>query len=220
MKQHVTKIIAIVFLAALLASCHKDYNPTTEAPGFLPDYSILKKVPSADGTEIYTYKSPSFKRSDYHAVIVMPVTLYQSATKKGVTEKQITAARTDIQDHITQIVNKQMPTAKKPGPGVARLNVAITGAMVENESLKIRNLIPISAAITIASRATGVNKKNAVLVVELKFTDSVSGKLLRETVSVINGEKFRMKSNTATEFTALANQWVKQALQYSSKQVN
>jgi len=215
--RNIITILTLVSLTLVLSSCKTTHNPTEQAPGFLPDYSLLKPVPKAPkGTEIYTYQAPDVKPGDYHSVVISPVSLYQTATKKGgVTEQQIEAARTNLQTGIAEIVSKKMPVVNAAGPGVARLDVAITGAMVENDSLKPRNLIPVSAAITIVSRATGINKKKTVLIVELKFTDSISGKLLRETVSVINGENFRLKSNTTEEFTALAQNWVQQALKYS-----
>lgn len=168
------------------------------------------------GTQIYTYKNPNVNRNDYHAVMVAPVQLYQTATKDGVTDDQIQAAKTNLQNGIIQIAAKQMPITTQPGPGVALLSVAITGATVEGACFKPWNIIPISSAITLASNATGLNSKTPAMVVEIKLTDSVSNKLLRETVSMINGESFRNQANTPQEFQQLAQTWVQQALQYTS----
>jgi Protein of unknown function (DUF3313) len=93
--------------------------------------------------------------------------------------------------------------------------ITITGASVEGEGFKPRNLLPISAAIKLASNATDTNNKTPVLVVELKFTDSVSGKLLSESLSTISGSEFRDSTQTVQQFTQLAQQWVQQVLKYS-----
>lgn len=194
-------------------------KPTQETgSGFLSDYNSLQSVPNPPaGTQIYTYNAPGVKRSDYKAVILSPVQLYQTATKEGITPDAITAAQAQLQAGISKIVAQKIALTDTPGPGVATLSVAITGAQLQTEGLKPWNLIPISAAITLASSATGLNSKTPVLIVEMKFTDSVSGKLLREVMTIASGESFRNKVNTGAEFTALAQTWVQEALQYSSR---
>ena len=202
-----------------LGGCASTQNPTQQAPGFLPDYSLLKPADDApDGTQIYTYKNPNVDRSDYHAAIIEPVTLYQKAGESGsnVTDDQIQEARSSIDKGMTKIVSKRLKITNKPGSGVLVLNVAITGATLEKESFKPWNVIPISAAIYMAKKATDLDSKQPVMVVELKFTDSRSGELLKEVVTTINGDKFRTSSSTAGEFTKLANKWVEQALKYSA----
>ncbi len=216
------KLIAGLSLAALLSfslsACSNGLQkPTQEnGSGFLPNYNALQAVPNPPaGMQIYTYTAPGVKRSDYRAVMVLPVQLYQTATKNGITPDKITAAQLQLQAGITTIVAQKISITDTPGSGVATLSVAITGAQLQTEGLKPWNLIPISAAITLASAATGLNSKTPVLIVEMKFTDSLSGKLLREIMTVANGESFRNQVNTADEFTALAQTWVDQALQYS-----
>lgn len=212
------KILSICVLGLALVSCSKQQEAGPKPSGFLPNYSMLKPIKSPEGTQIYLYKDPSVKRSDYNAVIVNPVTLYQTATKNGVTEEQIAAARADLNAGIKNIVSQSTTVTTKPGPGVATLSVAITGATVTEKGFSPLNLVPISAAIKLASRATDLDSKTPVLVVELKFTDSVTGKLLMESVSVVSGDTFRQRSNTPKEFQALAKTWIQQGLQYSLDQ--
>lgn len=203
-------------LGILISSCATKMDPSTKAPGFLPNYSLLKPIPSPEGTQIYSYKDPQAKISDYHGAILTPVALYQTATESGVTAAQIEQARANIDQGIKQIVSKKLPIVTKSGVGVARVNVAITGAVLEGDNFSVRNLVPISAAIKLASMATGLDNKKPVMVVEIKVVDSQSDKLLKETVTTISGEKFRMSSNTVEEFEKLATEWVQQALAYSS----
>ena len=222
--------ISILLPATLaLAGCGGSTlpNPIQKPSGFLPDYSLLKQVPNTPkGTEIYNYKSPSVQRGDYTSVIVDPVIVYQSTTTKTeanasadlATAAQAEEVRASIQAGIQTVVSRKIPLTSTAGPGVARLSVAITGAMLEKEGLKPWNLIPVSAVITMASKASGKDEKTPAIMVELKFVDSSTGKLLRETVTVIHGDGFRDKANTDAEFQQLAEQWVKDALKYSSAQ--
>ncbi len=216
MKKVLNITLALSF-SILISGCATKIDPTTKAPGFLPNYSLLKPIPSPDGTQIYSYKDPKAQISDYHAALLMPVALYQTATESGVTAAQIEQARENIDQGIKQIVSKKLPLTTKSGPGVARVNIAITGAVLEGDGFSVRNLVPISAAIKLASMATGLDNKKPVMVVEIKVVDSQSEKLLKETVTTISGEKFRMNSNAVEEFQKLATEWVQQALTYSSK---
>lgn len=165
--------------------------------------------------QIYTYRTPNVKRSDYHAAIIKPVTLYQSATESGVTTEQIEQARKNIESGVTQIVSKHIGITTKPGPGVAYIYVSITGAILEGDGFKLRNLIPISAAIRLAAIATNMDNKKPILVIEIKMIDSQNNEILKEIVTSISGEKFRLSIHTADEFQKLAVEWVHQVLSYS-----
>jgi len=212
------KILAAGILSLVVASCASKSPELQQTSGFLSDYTLLKPVSSPKGTQIYTYKNPSISRNDYHAVVVKPVRLYQTATEDGVTAQQIETARANIDKGIKEIVSRKIPITSTPAKGVATLDVAITGATVEGKGFSPLNLIPISAALKLASMATDLDSKKPILVVELKFTDSLSGELLRETVTMISGESFRNRANTAKEFEQLAKNWVQQALKYSAAQ--
>ena len=217
MKKQLVSSILTLGLSATIISCASVQTPNQKQPGFLADYHVLKAVESTpDGTQIYSYTNPSAKRSDYHAVIVEPVILYQTATESGVTEAQIKNAQKRLTHNLKQIAGKQFPIVTKPGRGVARLQVAITGAELEGDGFSPLNLIPISGLIKLGSMATGLDNKKPVLAIETKTTDSRSGKLLRATVTTISGDKFRMEVHTPEEFEELAKQWVKEAVMYSS----
>lgn len=208
-------------LGAMLAmsGCGGSQNLVQKSSGFLPDYSLLKPVSNPpSGTQIYTYSDPSFTPGQYNAVIVAPVILYQTATADGITDQQIENARTGIQNGIVQIASQKATVVTQAGPGVVRLSVAITGAKIQGAGFKAWNIIPISAAIKLATMATGTDSKTPTLMVELKFEDSVSGKLLREAVTTVSGDSFRGQVNTTQKFQQLAQTWVQQALQYSATQ--
>lgn len=217
---------AVLPIALILSGCASNNsttshsslpNPTQKTAGFLPDYSLLKPVSGVpEGVEIYRYTAPNVQRGDYHAVMIMPVMLYQTATENGIEKDQLTTAQADLQSGIEKVVRHKMRVVNSAGPGVIQLSVAITGAVVDGQGLKPRNLLPISAAILLASKATGVDEKTPSMMVELKFVDSQTNQLVREVVTVIHGETFRDKSETTTALDSLAQEWVKQAMQYSS----
>lgn len=206
-----------IVAASMVISCSSETPPNGRAPGFLMDYTQLKPIANpAKGQHIYVYTAPGAKKSDYHAVIIDPVLIYQTATESGITEEKIANARVKIADSVKQLVATMFPITTVPGSGVARLQVAITGAMLEGDGFKPRYLIPIAAVIKLTTMAVGLDNKTPVLMIETKTTDSLSGKLLRSTVTIIHGEKFRMDVHTPAEFVNAAKIWVNQAITYAN----
>lgn len=208
--------LALCLGLAIVGNIYASDAITEQQAGFLPDYSVLKQIPSPEGTKLYTYKNPDVEPGDYKAVMVAPVSLYQSESTTKLSADQIDQIKTNIHSGLKQIVGKKIKVTKKSGPGIARLDTAITGANLEKDGFKLRNLVPVSAAVTLASKATGLDNKTPVLVIELKFTDSETGELLKETVTTISGEKFRQAADTPEAFDKLVNQWVQQAMTYSA----
>jgi hypothetical protein len=218
--------LAIATTAGLvLAACAGGGLSQSQKSGFLGsgEYDRLQKVESpAPGVNIYRYVSPDFKRSDYKGVMIDPITLYQTALRnegnKGITEETIYQTRLIIDQDIKTKAAHRFNVVDKPGPGVARISIAITGAEVEGEGFKPRNLVPISAVLTVAQKATGLDSKTAVLVVEAKLRDSVTGKLLGEGVYTMSSDTFRMESSTPEQFQKLATDWVTTAVRVAAGQ--
>lgn len=210
---------SLLALSLTLIGCSKSEAPMPKSSGFLPHYTLLKPAASSPkGTQLYIYKDPTVMRGDYHSVIVAPVSIYQTATTNGVTKKDIEGAQAELNRSTKETVAKSIEVTNVAGPGVATLSVAITGATVQGAGFSPLNLVPVSAAIKLASMATDLDSKTPVMVIELKFTDSVTGKSLLESLSVIDGESFRQRANTPKEFEALAKEWIKTDLQYSLDQ--
>lgn len=233
-----SKVFCLILLL-LLISCSVNParpNPTYKSPGFLPDYSLLKQVSDTNEAYVYRYINPQVKRSDYNAVIIDPVVLYQpagesvtielpkavdnvSATRyvtRTVTKDKIEQTRQVLNDYLNVVVGKAFPIVQESGVGVAHLSVAITGAEIDKDGFQIRNLIPISDLIRITSMVTGLDNKRPVLVVEVKIVDSHTGILLGEAYNIISGEKFRVEVHTTDEFQKLAKQWVDTAVKYAA----
>ncbi|MBX9866116.1 MAG: DUF3313 domain-containing protein, partial [Burkholderiales bacterium] len=210
---HMKKTVLLGALSlSLLAACATKTVPTSQQSGFLNDYNKLQLVPNTDdGMNTYTYVSPTFKRSDYNAVMLDPVTIYQKATE-SITQENIYQVRQALDDSLKTAVSKQFNVVTTPGKGTARVSIAITGAEVEGEGFKPRNLMPISAVLALGAKATGLDNKQAVLLIEAKIIDSQSGALIGEAVSSMSSEKFRSEVKTKQQFQVLAEDWVKSAV--------
>lgn len=212
-----SKRLAPALLAAFLVACagvqsKPDPNEYIDAS----EYDRLKLVSIQPGVKIYRYLTPDFKRTDFRAVMVDPIVLYQSAEKdlgkKGITEETIYKIRNAMDISMRQMVRKQFGITYKPGQRVARLSTAITGVVVEGEVFRPRRLVPISTVLKAAGQGTTIGGSKPQLMVEAKLIDSVSGKLLGEGVYLVSSEQFRLEVDSPEKFQLLASQWVKTAI--------
>jgi hypothetical protein len=229
-QQHKSKLfrcvrsIGITATAALvLVACGGSGLTQSQKSGFLTstEYNRLVEVDSpAPGVKVYRYISPGFNRSDWKGVRIDPVVLFQTALKnegkKGLSEETIYQTRMIIDSELKEKASKRFNVVDKPGPGIARLSVAITGAEIEGDGFKPWNVVPVSAVLFAAQKATGIDSKTPSLVVEAKMRDSVTGKILGEGVYVMSGETFRMESSSAEAFQKLAINWVTTAVRVAA----
>lgn len=185
--------------------------------GFIPDYSLLQRVPKVDGprgTQLYRYRKPGVTPANYHSALVDAVVLNQTQPDGDLTADVLEQTRAALEASVRgAIAARPLRIVDQPGPGVVRISVAISGAELEGEGFKPRNLLPVSAVLKIASRAAGMDAKTPTLLVESKLVDSQSGDLLGAGMITIAGESFRQQANTAPAFKAVTQRIVEIAVQ-------
>ncbi|QWE03654.1 DUF3313 domain-containing protein [Polynucleobacter sp. JS-JIR-II-50] len=219
------KVLLASFAAAMtLAACSNAPKLATQPmprSGFLPDYNLLVPMASNDSdTRIWRYRISGVNPGVYTAVILDPIYLNQNATK-SVSMDDINKAKAALQASMVEAVNARgtIKIVNKPGPGVARISVGITGAESSADSLQPWNFTPIGLAMNAAAYAGGINSKTPALLVESKITDSQSKQLLGEGLITIQGESFRTNAGSADSFVAMAKKVVRSALETSANPV-
>jgi len=220
MKKH-NLVAASISVITLLVACSNATKLATEPmprSGYLPDYSLLVPMStSVPDARIWRYRISGVNPGAYTAVILEPIYLNQSATKDVSTES-IIKAKAALQASMVEAVSARgnIQVVNKPGPGVARVSVGITGAESSNDYLKPWNFTPIGLATNAAAFAGGVNAKTPALLIESKITDSQTNKLLGEGLVTVQGESFRTASGSVDSFIAMAKKAVKAALETSA----
>tara|TARA_B110000503_G_C7095226_1_gene391257 strand:+ start:152 stop:817 length:666 start_codon:yes stop_codon:yes gene_type:complete len=214
-------LIAISSAAALLSACGSAPQLTT-APmpesGFLPDYSVLVPAPSpSDDVRIWRYRKSGVDADRYTAVILDPVYLNQDVTEKATIEA-IASAKAALQASMTDAVNskKGVRLTDQPGPNVARISVAITGAESSADSLKPWNFTPVGLAMNAAAYAGDMNSKTPAMLVESKLTDSQTDELIGEGLVTVQGDSFRTSAGSVDSYIAMAKKVVQAALAASA----
>jgi hypothetical protein len=217
-------LVAATSVIALITACSNAPKLVTQPmpqSGFLPNYSVL--VPTATGEQdarLWRYRKSGVNPGTYTAVILDPIKLNQNVSKE-VTLATINQAKTALQNSMIEAVNARgnIRIVTKPGPGVARVSVGITGAENSNDNLQPWNFTPIGLALNAAAYAGGVNSKTPALVVESKITDSQSQELLGEGLVIVQGESFRTAAGSADSFVAMAKKVVRVALEASANPI-
>ena len=185
--------------------------------GFIPDYSLLQKVDGPKGSQIYRYRKTGVAPENFNAVLIDPVVLNQASPEGQLTADVLTQTRTTLDQHIREsVAARGMKIVTEPGPGVLRVSVAISGAELETEGFKPRNILPISAVMKLASKATGMESKTPTLLVESKLVDTQTQDLVGAGMITIAGESFRSEAGTVEGFQALTKLVVQVATQLAS----
>jgi hypothetical protein len=188
--------LASIFLAGLLMTgCASTSAPApniiervqgeTPAPpppsGFLgSDYALLK--PPAEGSEqkaLLAYTNTNANFTSYNALIIDPVT-YWADSDSSLSADQQQILCNYFYGKLTETFGKNFTIVTEPGPGVARLSVALTDANSATPVLRtIAVVVPQARVLSLIKQGlTGTYSFVGSATGEAKLTDSVSGQLL------------------------------------------
>ena len=177
----------LLALAGLLAGCAQTSQArSVQTSGFLGDYSMLQEGKS--GEALLVYKNPKANWASYDKIMLDPVTVWASQDSPMAPEDTQLLADllyTKIKDALS--TDYKFVTA--PGPGVMRLQVAITEADKPNVVMHtVGNIVPqLMMLSNIKKLATGTRAFAGQASVEAKMTDGATGKLLSAAVDKRGG---------------------------------
>ena len=171
--------------------------------GFLPNYNVLQVVGNTPkDIRAWRYIKPGIQASSYTAVMIDPIYLNQTEYTKEITPEVIAQTKKILEEAMRQAIQRRsdIKLVDKPGPGVARVAVGITGAELSADGLKPWNFTPIGLAANAAAFATGNNSKTPALVVENRVTDSQTKEFIAGGMVAVQGEPFRLGSSSVGAF--------------------
>lgn len=149
--------------------------------GFLGnDYSLLQSgAPGSGQQAMLAYTNPSANFTSYSKIMIAPVTFWA-----GDDSKVSSADQQALCDYFYNVLvtdlGKNFTIVDQPGPGVAKLSVALSDATSAVPGLRsISVIVPQARALSlIKMAATGSYAFVGSATGEAKLTDSVSGQLL------------------------------------------
>ena len=163
----------------ILAKAQGAQNPVPAFSGFLGDYSLLQ--PGGKNQALYRYVNPSVNWNQYNAIMVDPVTFWGAQDSSVPPEDQAVLCEY-FYNKLRENLVKYFSVVDQPGPGVMRLQVAITDATSATPILRTASVvIPQARLLTkIGELATGTPAFVGSARTEAKLTDSVTGTILAE----------------------------------------
>ncbi len=148
-------MLSAASLSVIVAGCASPPSTT----GFLSDYSRLEP----DGSKRLAFVDASL--GQYSKFIIEPVVVrfHDPATEEKVDSETVAELRTYMEDAISKAISDRYAMVSQPGPGVARLRVALTDL---DKSTPALNVLP-------QTKLTGLGVGGAAM--EAELLDSQTG---------------------------------------------
>jgi hypothetical protein len=191
-----TRLAGAAVLASVLAACSTTTRgqvalqqatpngqtaPSGAAQFLGSDTSLLQR--GGEGQVDWVYIASNVQWSQYKKVLVMPVEFWDAADS-SVSPADQTMLSSYFYNSLRKNLQKRIPLAEQPGPGVVTLRVGIINAEAATPGLRSVSLVVPQARILdyAQSLATGQAAFAGSAEAAFKATDSVTGQLLGEGV--------------------------------------
>jgi hypothetical protein len=174
---------------ALLSGCGSTSRP--KESGFLSEYSLLAQEKAPGGGTRLVYANPRFTPAHYSAVWLEPVEYFPTPQpSEDVTLGTLLEIRDAINGELRRKIGEKVRLAERPGPGVARIRIAVTAVGASTRALETYQYIPIALVMTGAKAAMdGGLPRDATVAIESRVTDTLTDELLYASVRGGTGER-------------------------------
>jgi hypothetical protein len=170
--------------------------------GFLGDdsvYARLQEVEIHKGAKGKRWFAPHLNSTNYQSALVDDVVLYPTPEPgPQVSAETLEEIQKYLPPELRDKIAAVIPSADAAGPGVVRIQTAVTGVDVASEGLHVTELIPVSAIFHGVQAARGKRKEDVQVFVEVKLLDGESGELVGAVVRQIEGAKLKGKKDQLT----------------------
>ena len=168
-------LIGLLAGLSILAGCASTQTAKVASKeqfsGYLSNYTDLR------------WLSPDVKPGVYSKVYLKGVIFYPKLKPEALAGHDTLI---QIGEYFNDAIKRELSAAgvlaTGPGPGVAEMQLAITGVYISDEGMKAYEVVPVAAVIGLGEAALGERDQIVQLVMEGKMTDSQSGKLLATAV--------------------------------------
>lgn len=178
--------------------------------GFLSDYSKLRPVDGAEGT--FRYVDSSANLHPYTKILIDPVQVFVTPGPdyKGVQPDVLKRMADAFRMEFVGAMLSGYQVVEKPGPGVLRVRLAITGVQPVKPDLGVTDFIPIKAVFNVARDAAGAAPHVAEMSAEAEVLDA-NGQVVGAVVSTRKAGKTLPQGEKITwaDLQAIAATWAK-----------
>lgn len=176
----------------LAAGCSSVPPVEKNYSGYLGDYSQLKAVEVADGSDVRRWVKSDIQKGKYKKIVVQPVTFFPAPrTSNQVRLEALHKISNYMTERVRQELSKYFEITDVAGADTVNMQVAITGVSTPLEGLKYYEVIPLASIYAGATAIMGARDKVTVIYVEGIVTDSVTGEELAKGLRQGVGESLR-----------------------------
>lgn len=182
--------------------------------GWLVDYTEMKEHKTASGGTSLRWVSPELKKGKYTAIIIDPIGLYpRPPLLAKVSKGRMLEALTYIRTRAINQLGSTLKIVDKPGPGVLRLDAAITSVKTSAGSDQRHDAknIPVAMIFADMSPTAAQSEQNVVVFLEARLRDSQTNKTLVKVVRAGTGSPAGKDKVTIEQMKPLLNSWVQDA---------
>ena len=170
--------------------------------GFLGDdsvYNKLEKVELEGKSKGKRWIGPKLAPANYTSVLVEDVILYPAPEPTDqVSAETLAQISQYLSQSLRQKVGDRVKLADASGPGVLKMEPAVTGVLVKTEGMKAYEVVPVAAIFGAAKAATGTRDRDVKVFIEVKLVDSQSGELVGAILREAEGEDLKGKKDQLT----------------------
>jgi hypothetical protein len=195
-------LAGILGLSGLLVTSMAISADEPEHSGFLGDdavYAQLQEVEIRKGDKAMRWIGPALNFSNYQSVLVDDVVLYpEPEPGPQVSAETLEQISEYLSAQLKEKIGGVLKLAEAPGPGVVRIEPAVTGVLIKTEGMKAYEIVPVAAVFGGLKAATGKRDRNVKVFVEARLVDSQSGELLGAVLREVKGEDLKGKKDELT----------------------
>ncbi len=189
MKPNAAHVVLFSLVLVVSWSC----GLTARRTGFLSDYSGLEEVES----DVWFYVNPRVPVGTYTRFIVDPVEPRVDLEESGFSEATVTEFAEYMHASMVRRVSENYQIVTQPGPGVARVRLALTSI---SGSVPLLNIIP-------QTRITGAGRGGAAMEGEIK--DSITDEQVGAVVQSASAGFFESTGvSDASDIHAVIDYWM------------
>ena len=143
---------------------------------FIQDLPALQPIPGVEGS--WGWEAPDKSMASYDKFLLLNVEIFLAPDSpyKGINTRQLQAITDTLVAAMKAELEPEYPIVSQPGPGVARMSVAISNVNITKRKKRLLNYTPIGLAVggvrSLADALSNISLASAM--VEAEFNDSVS----------------------------------------------
>ena len=197
MKRQKFLVLALIALSCFLGAARA-------ADSFESIFSLPPEEfrPGRDQPTLRVYLKPGSDLRAYNSLIIESLG-FMERDASGAWNLLVSDEKDKIDVYFRQAMvdalrEKNIAVVTQPGPGVARLRVAVTGLEQVKPGFKVRDLIPVRMVINVARLAAGAELYLLDISTVSEMSDSQSGALLAGSINKLAGSSTKRSDESIT----------------------